>query len=550
MSIIHRITNCLPSPRRPGLAAGLLLLGAAPGFAQLPLATLEGPSFWGQFGTSVASIGDVDKDGVLDFAVGRPESATNLKGTVTVYSGKTRNVLTTLTGITDAAFGASIAGAGDANQDGYPDLVVGSPDFSPLGLRLGQVRIYSGKDWTILWSAIGAESDSDFSRRVVGVGDVNKDGADDVAVSAQNADGGGATDRGSVTVFSGKDGAVLYTFYGIDAYGHFGKAIAGIGDMNGNGYPDIAIGAPDDGQAGFRAGYVTVKDGWNGGTIWSGLGSETSGALGSSVAGADVNGDGLMDLVIGAVGEANDRGRVRVIPGPWGGPALWTTEGDNPSDEFGATVAGALDVNKDGHHDVLVGAPQTYTGNGYVRALSGKDHSTLWSTMTGVESGSRFGISIAPLGDLDGDGWLEVAIGAPDQDVNGSTNVGAVRLVRLLVEQQNLGNGGPGSTKLRVYGGALSTGNNADLSIQFAPANNPVFLIASPTAGYTPYKQGTIVPSLSPSVILPLATNAAGEIHLAGIPGGYGAFSIYVQAILPAPSGFQFSNAVKVDMLP
>lgn len=543
--------NHVPYRRAAFVATlGAAMLASQAAVGQSTLKTLQGATPWGQYGTSVASIGDVDKDGVADFAVGAPESATNLIGSVTIYSGANQTVLTTLTGFTDAAFGAAVAGAGDVNNDGWPDVIVGSPDMKVFGTEYGRIDVFSGKDWSILAIHTGPETNAQWGRQVAGVGDMDKDGHADYAASAYNADMGGPADRGMVRVFSGATGSVLYTFIGTDDFGHFGRSIAAIGDMNGNGYPDLAIGAPDDGSSGFGRGFVTVKDGSNGGTIWGGYGTETSGKAGSAVAGADVNGDGLMDLVIGAPGEAAGFGQVRVIPGPWGGAAIWTAQGDAQDDGFGAALANAGDVNQDGKQDVLVGATQTFTGSGYARILSGANHTTLWNTIVGDESASRFGFSVAALGDLDFDGWLEVAVGAPDKDVSGVVNAGSVRVVRAMVEQQDLGNGGPGSAKLRIYGGALSSGNKADLRLQFAPANNPVFLLAAASASYTPYKLGVIVPTLSPSVLIPLTTNAAGEVLVKGIPGGYGNFSVYTQVLIPAPSGIQFSNALKVQLLP
>src|SRR5690606_6372489 len=295
----------------------------------------------------------------------------------------------------------------------------GSPDHVVIGSAYGRAYVFSGKDWATLWVSTGPEANAEFGRAVAGVLDMNHDGHDDFAVSAHNADLGGPTDRGMVRVYSGATGAILYTWFGTDDFGHFGRAIAGIGDMNGNGYPDLAIGAPDDGQSGFNAGFVVVKDGQIGGTIWSGPGFESSGKMGTSVSGADVNGDGFMDVVIGAPGEANGFGRVKVVPGPWGGAPIWSAQGDAQDDGFGAAVAGAFDVNRDGKDDVLVGAPQTFTGAGYARILSGANTSVLWSTLLGDASSDRFGAVVAPLGDLDQDGWLEVAIGAPDDAVNG-----------------------------------------------------------------------------------------------------------------------------------
>ncbi|MHC4078843.1 MAG: VCBS repeat-containing protein, partial [Planctomycetota bacterium] len=128
-------------------------------------------------------------------------------------------------------FGRSVSGAGDVNKDGYQDLIVGGWDVA---------QVFSGKDGKILYDLKGNGA---FGRSVSGAGDVNRDGYADVIVGAY-ADSKKAREAGSAWVFSGKDGAVLYTFYGDGTVvGHFGSSVSGAGDVNKDGYPDLIVGA-------------------------------------------------------------------------------------------------------------------------------------------------------------------------------------------------------------------------------------------------------------------------------------------------------------------
>jgi hypothetical protein len=142
-----------------------------------------------------------------------------------------------------------------------------------------------------------------------GIGDVDRDGFDDYAVGASNS----AAGRGEVLVYSGATGRLLRRLVGQQAGSRFGWSLAGLGDINGDGVPDLAVGAPFDSRLGFEAGMVTVHSGADGAQVWSHFGLGGDGALvnglprrygsrfgWSMVAIDDLDGDGVADLAAGA----------------------------------------------------------------------------------------------------------------------------------------------------------------------------------------------------------------------------------------------------------
>lgn len=384
------------------------------------------------------------------------------------------------------------------------------------------------------------------------IGDVDGDAIPDFAVGAPKYNGTG-TDNGRVIVLSGDNYFPLYNLTG-QPNSEFGAAIAGIGDMNGDDIPDFVIGAPGEDSAGTNAGAVYVKSGSNGATIWSSLGSVANGRMGASVAGpGDVDGDGYNDVAFGAPGEQSGRGTVKLVRGPWGGAAKWTMTGTNVNDNLGAHVLATGDLNRDGKGDLLVSATKAISNAGQVFVVHGNTGTIALNASIGGGSGDQYGLTAAAMGDLDGDGWMELAVGSPTADVDGDIDAGEIRVVSAYVEQENFGFGGPGNAALSMRGFPLASGNVADFRLVNAKPNAPAFLVAATTIVKMPVLGGTIVPSPFDGLLLPVMTDAQGKITINDVPGGYGSFAVFAQVVIQDNTqvkGYAFSNALKIVFYP
>ncbi len=313
--------------------------------------------------------------------------------------------------------GISVASAGDVNADGYDDLVFGAPNANG---GVGQVLVYSGVSSAVLHSIDGAPGILNFGQSVDGAGDVNGDGFGDFIVGASDA-----IAAGSATVFSGLDGSVLHTFVGSAQFELFALSVGGAGDCNGDGFADVVIGAPWAGNNGFQSGRVTIYSGVDGSTIAFQDGAGENARLGWSVSGAgDVNADGFADVIAGAIGQSGVAnpldGEAFVISG-MDGSTLHSLTSDE-ADAFGWSVDGAGDVNGDGFADVIVGATSGgVSGAGRATVFSGFDGAIL-HTFDGAAGGDEFGHGVAGIGDVDQDGFDDVAVGARLAAANGTAS--------------------------------------------------------------------------------------------------------------------------------
>jgi hypothetical protein len=138
--------------------------------------------------------------------------------------------------------GTSVAGAGDVNADGDDDFIVGESRWNN---STGAAYVYSGADASTLHSFSGAASAELFGWDAAGVGDMNGDGFEDIAVSAYLASPGGISQAGAVYVYSGATGGLLHLFPGFDVDVNLGQAISGAGDLNSDGVPDLLVSTTD-----------------------------------------------------------------------------------------------------------------------------------------------------------------------------------------------------------------------------------------------------------------------------------------------------------------
>ncbi len=376
---------------------------------------VTGGGSWELLGSSVASLGDVNGDGVPDIVAGSPGS-----GYAQVLSGADGSTIHYLYGYGGDDFGAAVGNAGDVDGDGVGDPIVGAP-------YMDYAFVFSGKSGYQIHSVYGMYGGELFGYSVGGVGDADGDGIDDFAVGAPAGYDPNWNQTGYAMVFSGKSASTMHTFYGLKI-DECGSAVGGGVDVDGDGYSDIAVGAryaPDNN--GYIKGSVTIYSGLKGGTILTLYGDREKSLFGSSLAIAgDVNADGFTDLVVGAPGEstsAGGTGMVRVISGA-DGNTLHSLYAGSSDFQLGTCVGTAGDADGDGCDDILAGAPGMYDAEGSaqtggVRVWSGESGEELFTTYGAMDQ-DAFGTSVCSPGDVDGDDMPDLLVGAPGDDESGS----------------------------------------------------------------------------------------------------------------------------------
>jgi len=392
----------------------------------------DGTDVFENLGFSVAGAGDVNGDGKADFIIGAtnadPGGLANA-GSAFVYSGANGVLLYQKDGAAAGdGLGWSVAGAGDVNGDGKADFIVAAP-YAVIGGNgnAGSAFVYSGATGALLYQKDGTAADDQFGQSVAGVEDVNGDGKADFIVGAWRADPGGLGNAGAAYVYSGATGALLFQKNGGATGDFLGYSVAGAGDVNGDGKADFIVGADGADPDGLgNAGAAYVYSGATGALLYQKNGAAAGDFLGYSVAGAgDVNGDGKADFIVGAPsadpGGFTDAGSAYLYSG-LDGSLLFQKNGAADGDDLGVSVAGAEDVNGDGRAGFIVGAdladPGGFTGAGSAFLYSGVTGALLFQE-NGAADGDFLGVSVAGVGDVNGDGSADFIIGAPFTDPNG-----------------------------------------------------------------------------------------------------------------------------------
>lgn len=410
----------------------------------------------------------------------------------------------------DDQFGRAVASLGDFNGDGVTDLAVGAPGDDTGGFDRGALYVlFMNANGMVASSqkianGIGGfptlvDRDGNlFGSAVTSLGDVDGDGITELAVGAPGDRAGPGVPGGVFVLFMNADGTVKNSQEIAVGIGggvpilhedRFGMSVAALGDLDGDGVPDLVVGADGDDSGGVDSGAVHVlflnADGTVKSTqkIASGVGGgpvfvDGDGYLfGASVASlGDLDGDGVTDMVVGAPGDRqgpgvpggmfvlfmNANGTVKssqeIAVGVGGGVPIVHL------DRFGVSVASLGDLDGDGVTEIAVGADGDDTGgtdSGAVHVLFMNANGTVKSTQkiaSGVGGGPKladgdyFGSAVASLGDLDGDGVLELAVGADGDDI-GSTNRGAVHVLFMNANGTVLSSSYQVSTSLLVHSG-------------------------------------------------------------------------------------------------
>ena len=466
---------------------------------------INGQSSLDASGNSVSAAGDVNGDGLADVIVGaaysNPASGTDAGRSYVVF-GKTSTTGIDLSavaagtggfvingqGASDQS-GISVSSAGDVNGDGLADLLVGAYKSDPAaGLDAGRSYVVFGKSsgTAIDLSAVAAgtggfvingQGAGDFSGfSVKAAGDVNGDGLADVMVGAYQSDPAGGVDAGrSYVVFGKASGSAIdlsdvaagvggFVINGLCAGAQSGFSVSAAGDVNGDGFADVIVGSPGTspgtsyvvfGKASGSAIHVSDVAAGIGGFVINGQFAGDQSGYSVSAAG-DVNGDGLADVVVGAIhaslGTVTQVGRSYVVFGQTStapidlsavaaGTGGFVINGQENNDRTGLSVSTAGDVNGDGLADVIVSSPYQATasaagynaGRSYVVFgktsggsidLSAVAFGSGGFVIDGQGNGDFSGASVSAAGDVNGDGLADLLVGATGGDPTSSTDAG------------------------------------------------------------------------------------------------------------------------------
>ncbi|NLG27680.1 MAG: hypothetical protein GX557_07190, partial [Chloroflexi bacterium] len=346
-----------------------------------------------------------------------------------------------------STFGQAVATAGDVNGDGHADVLVGAPLYSTTGLsRNGRAYLYlgapQGLSSTPAWTTQGSASEANYGSAVALAGDVNGDGYADVIVGAPYLDGA-SPGAGAFYVYHGSAGGLSLSAAcvvpGASEYGRLGCAVSTAGDVNGDGYDDVLVGADGEGtlsEAGAAYVYYGSASGVAGAPAWTHLHPQGLANYGFAVGTAgDVNADGYADIVVGAPGHDGE-GAAWVYLGSSSGPATtaaWTGRGGQSQCDYGQAVDTAGDVNGDGYSDVVIGARRYDDGQIdegriilYHGSPTGLRAAPAWAGQNNWGYG-RLGHSAGPAGDVNVDGYADLVAGAPAY-TNGQSSEGAAYL--------------------------------------------------------------------------------------------------------------------------
>jgi hypothetical protein len=407
-----------------------LFLGSSTGLSTSPAWSSTGANENSAQGNSISTAGDVNGDGYSDVIIGEPgyKVAGVSRGRALVYLGSPSGLSTSpnwsVIGTT-TDLGRAVSTAGDVNGDGYSDVIVstayGTIDSANI---LGGAYLYlgssSGLSSTPAWRARGTKYFENYGNSVCTAGDINGDGYSDIVIGAPQYSINSSSNEGAVYGFYGSSTGLASTpdwfVTGPQSGYKFGYAVYTAGDVNGDGYSDVVIGAPDSGKAfvfhGSASGLSQTQNWVAAGAAGSGFGFSVSTA-------GDIDGDGFSEILVGAPGGSGQAFAYSGSPSGLSANNVWSVSNDGSTIALGFTVCIAGDVNGDGYSDALISgySPKAFVYNG---SPSGFNSTNSWTYAGG---GGSFGWSVASAGDINGDGYSDVIIGAPDYN-NGAATVG------------------------------------------------------------------------------------------------------------------------------
>lgn len=398
-----------------------------------------GPTIWvaedlADTGSAIGFTQDLDGDGFTELMLGLPgyhggdlEDVGAILAWSRIIDDDVRSNAGTWAGPVDAAarFGSVVGDGGDFNGDGIPDVLCTGP-AAEGGIVGVYTQVFDGGQYV---GTEGLTSDEELGFSAVTAGDVDDDGRDDLLAGAPGWD-----DYGAVRIVFGTRTGTSDTLLlsGTERRGRLGESVLAPGDLDGDGATDLLAGAPDADSV-WHLGAPPDTD-----TDIADLGTRIGGPSGSGAgtsmaAVGDVDGDGLVDVAIGA---PND-GTVYILLSPPTGELAdaWAVI-DGSGEDAGAMLASPGDFDNDGEIDLAIGAPTsdrgaTEAGAVYLFGRLAEGRSTTADAGTiliGAQEGEHVGAAVSLAGDVNRDGLMDLAVGAPLMDIEGAV-VGGVYLV-------------------------------------------------------------------------------------------------------------------------
>lgn len=396
-------------------------------------------------GMVVRPAGDVDGDGALDFVATRMPSNSVPDADVEVVSGRTGRVLMVLGPFTGVTGGSTFdaVGLGDADGDARSDIAV---------VTYSQLQVFSGATGALIATV---PSPSGGFSSVSEAGDQDDDGFADCAVCSYA--GGNFT----ITVVQGRSGSVIRRLAGLPT-SNSSATLRMIGDINGDARPDLAL---DSVRASTFIVATTTPM-----TLWRTIDPPDPGGSQRRLETADLDGDGRRELLLARSDRpatTGSQGRVEAYDAATGLLLRTLAMSVDHRESFGTSVCGIGDLDRDGVGDVAVGSTgvQPY---GEVAAFSGRTGAVLW-IMPGLPTHRLFGYSLADLGDVDGDGFHEIAVGCPGQlPIGGGWVVVSGRILAASTDKGGACGGGPYLPQLGTTRFVL--GQSATIQLRDAPS--------------------------------------------------------------------------------